>query len=411
MTDSGLESEISHTATRASAPRLTAQLLATLGAISILGPFGTDVYLPAFPQMASSLHASASGIQLTLTAFTVGMALGQLTMGSLSDRVGRKPLIVLGCLIMFVASGVAALAQSLLLLVFCCAFIGIAAAAGMVCGRAMVSDLATGHQAAKGFSVLGIIAGIGPILGPIGGAVVMQFSGWRSIFGSLAALALAFALLGFFALPETLQPENRHSGGAIEMLGTLGTVIRNRTFVFNAVLLWSGFAMMFAYISASPFVLQNVFGFTPLEYTLDFGFNGIVLMVTGFLSASLIKRVGPQTQVLIGMVMQVAATGILLAGSLLGTLPLWSVLVAFALVPSSMGFVFGPATALALAQVRHAAGSALALMGAVQFVLAGISAFLVGVGGPLDTRPLIWLLTSMAVVAMATTIYLRRIKR
>ena len=390
---------------------LSTQLLVTLGAISILGPFGTDVYLPAFPQMAASLGTSAAGIQLTLTAFTVGMALGQLTMGSLSDRLGRKPLIVLGCLIMFAASGVAALAQSLVLLILCCAFIGLAASAGMVCGRAMVSDLATGHEAAKGFSVLGILAGIGPILGPVGGALIMQLAGWRSIFGSLSALALAFGVLAFFALPETLDPAKRHSGGLGSMFATMGQVIRNKNFVLHAVLLWCGFAMMFAYISASPFVLQNVFGLTPLQYTLDFGTNGIVLMITGALSAALIKRVGPTAQVRIGVAMQLVAAAVLVIPSLFGPLPLWAVLVAFALVPSSMGFVFGPVTALALRDVRHAAGTALALMGALQFVLAGVAAFVVGLGGAMATEPLVWSLALLAAIASSVLVLVNKPQR
>ena len=390
---------------------LSTQLLVTLGAISILGPFGTDVYLPAFPQMAASLGTSAAGIQLTLTAFTVGMALGQLTMGSLSDRLGRKPLIVLGCLIMFAASGIAALAQNLGLLILCCAFIGIAASAGMVCGRAMVSDLATGHEAAKGFSVLGILAGIGPILGPVGGALIMQLAGWRSIFGALSALAMVFGVLAFFALPETLHSTERHSGGLGTMFATMGQVIRNSNFVLHAVLLWCGFAMMFAYISASPFVLQNVFGLSPVQYTLDFGANGIVLLITGALSAALIKRVGPSAQVRIGVAMQLLAAAVLVIPSMLGELPLWAVMVAFALVPSSMGFVFGPVTALALRDVRHAAGTALALMGALQFVFAGVAAFVVGLGGATATEPLVWSLALLALISAAVLILVSKHQR
>jgi DHA1 family bicyclomycin/chloramphenicol resistance-like MFS transporter len=390
---------------------LSTQLLVTLGAISILGPFGTDVYLPAFPQMAASLGTSAAGIQLTLTAFTVGMALGQLSMGSLSDRIGRKPLIVLGCLIMFAASGMAALAQNLGLLILCCAFIGIAASAGMVCGRAMVSDLATGHEAAKGFSVLGILAGIGPILGPVGGALIMQLAGWRSIFGSLSALALAFGVLAFFALPETLDPAKRHSGGLGSMFAAVGQVIRNKNFVLHAVLLWCGFAMMFAYISASPFVLQNVFGLSPLQYTLDFGANGIVLMVTGALSAALINRVGPAAQVRIGVAIQLVAAAVLVIPSMLGNLPLWAVIVAFALVPSSMGFVFGPVTALALRDLRHAAGTALALLGALQFVFAGLAALVVGLGGATATAPLVWSLVVLAVIASSMLVLVNQRQR
>ena len=382
------------------ATQLSTQLLFTLGAIAILGPFGTDVYLPAFPQMADSLNTSAAGIQLTLTAFTVGMAFGQLTMGSLSDRIGRKPLIVFGCLIMCAASGLASIAQDLVFLLICCLFIGIAASAGMVCGRAMVSDLATGNEAAKGFSVLGIMAGIGPIIGPVGGALIMQLTDWRGIFASLAILALAFSTLAFFGLQETLSHAGRHSGGFKSVFATMGKVTSNRNFLFHALILWAGFGMMFAYISASPFVLQNVFGLSPLLYTLDFGANGLALMLTGFLSASLVAKITPTSQVRIGIAMQLLAATLLAFTLISSQVPLWAVLLAFALIPASMGFVFGPVTALALSQVRHAAGTALAIMGAVQFVLAGVAAFVVGLGGATDLKPLSWTLGVLAAIAL-----------
>lgn len=389
------------------ANKLSAPLLLALGAISILGPFGTDVYLPAFPQIADSLHTSSANVQLTLTAFTVGMAVGQLFIGALSDRIGRRRLIIAGCLTMFVASGVASTANSIWVLLLCCTFIGVAAAAGMVCSRAMVSDLASGNEAARGFSVLGIIAGIGPILGPVGGAFVMGFSDWRGIFGALSLLAFGFSLLAFFCVPESLDLSRRHSGGLLTMFVTLRRVLGNANFVLHSVVLWAGFAMMFAYISASPFVLQNVFSLTPLEYTLDFGANGVALMITGFLSASLVKVLGPSKQVLLGVGMQLLAAAVLAGTYLFGGIQLWAILVAFALIPSSMGFVFGPVTSLALREVRDSSGTALALLGAVQFVVAGFAAYIVGLGGALDTRPLIWILTSMSLAALLPVLLLR----
>jgi DHA1 family bicyclomycin/chloramphenicol resistance-like MFS transporter len=389
------------------ATKLTGPLLVTLGLIGVLGPFGTDIYLPAMPQMAAAMKTDSAGIQLTLTAFTIGMAIGQLIMGSASDRIGRKPLITLGCVVMTLASLVAASAQELFVLIFSCAFIGVSASAGMVCGRAIISDLAISKEAARGFSLMGLVAGLGPIFAPLAGAGVLLFGDWRTIFAALAALSCALAVVAIFRVPETLAQERRHSGGFKQLIRAAGGILRNRNFMWHAGVLWTGFGMMFAYISASPFVLESIFGLTPFEYTLDFGGNGIIMMVTGFVSARLINRFGPSQQIRFGVSMQVGASILLLAAWLIPSLGLVLVIAAFALIPSSLGFVFGPVTALALRDVRHASGTALALMGSVQFLLAGVTAFLVGLGGAKAMGPLVAVLLVLAGLGLASITTIR----
>lgn len=391
------------------AAKLSAPLLVILGLIGVLGPFGTDIYLPAFPQMARDLGTTPSGIQLSLSGFTVGMAVGQLVLGPTSDRFGRKPIVAFGTLLMFVASYLASVSSQLWLLILCCVFIGVAAAAGQVCGRAIVSDLAVGNQASRGFSLMGLVTGLGPIVAPIAGAGILVFSDWRGIFLALGLMAAVLAALAFVAVPETLTKANRHSGGLAAQFGAVGQVFANRNFRTHATILWAGFGMMFAYISASPFVLEEIYGMTPFEYTLDFGANGIAMMVTGLLAAQLVNRLGPLRLILLGVVMQVAGTLLLVVVWVFGVQNPWPVLIAFALIPSSLGFVFGPVTALGLRELRHIAGSAMAVQGSVQFVFAGITAFLVGLGGSTAIGPLALVLAGLAAVAIGALMAARRL--
>lgn len=361
---------------------LTLLILCALGALGILGPFSTDMYLPAFPLIAADLHTTASQVQLTLTAFTIGMAVGQLVLGSLSDKYGRRRFLIGGTVLMALSAAFSAVAPSITVLVLSCLMMGLSASAGLVVGRAVASDLVAGSQATKTFAVLGIVAGIGPILGPIGGSVVMGlFESWRGIFWLLSLIALLFAVAVIAIVPETHAYENRHSGGLSAMLGTASKVLRNRNYLFYSMTLWFGFALMFGYISASPFIVQSVLGLNAAQYTLIFGVNGLGLMACGLLTTRLARTWKPNRIIQIGVTAQLVAGTALVICAVSGTATVWTLLPIMFVMASSMGFVFGPATALALSQVRESSGTALAMSGAIQFICAGIAAPLVGIAG------------------------------
>lgn len=382
---------------------LTYVLLATLGFISILGPFGTDVYLPALPQMAQAMHTNANGIQLTLSAFSLGMALGQLLWGPISDKIGRKPLLVAAPLVMALASAASATAGSLAILLLANVFIGVAACVGMICGRAMISDLAADRNAAKGFTLMGLVTTMGPVIAPVIGTLILGVSDWRGIYWALGALALFNSGLAAFNLKETLAPDKRYTGSLGSLLRIGFGALKNRNFMLHVLFLWTGFVMLITYIAASPFVLQTIFGLSPALYTLDFAVNGVGMTVIGGVSAALMHKVGPSKQVLVGLLTQGLAT-LLLLGALVGqalthgvTPNLIAVLLAFFLVTGGLSLIFGSATALALRQVRHIAGTALAIQGSAQFIIGSIAIALVGVAGEKSILPLtvIWLLTCL----------------
>lgn len=374
-------------------PNLTIGLIAVLGFISILGPFGSDAYLPALPIMAKDLHTNITGVQGVLAAFTVGMAFGQFLMGSLSDALGRRLLTILGPVGMAIAGIIGGNANSLIVLLLSCALIGFSASTGMVVGRALISDLATGLSAARAFSLMGLFVGIGPILGPLAGALVLEASNWRWVFFGLSILAAAIAAIAITFVPESLPKENRKPLNIRPMFKAGREILGNRLFRQHAVILWCTAAIMFAYISSSPFVTQQILGFTPLQYTYAFGVNGTGIMITGAIASAIAKRISPRRVIGYGVAMQLTAAGVLLGTWIMGSPSVWNILPALFLLVSSMGFMFGPATALALTQVRHHAGTALAVQGSISFLINGVSATLVGLAGPQEFWPLAVIVT------------------
>jgi DHA1 family bicyclomycin/chloramphenicol resistance-like MFS transporter len=350
--------------------------------------------------MAKDLHTSTSSVQGVLTAFTIGMAFGQLLMGSFSDALGRRLLIILGPLVMGIAGIIGGNAVNIFVLLFSCALIGFSASTGMVVGRALISDLATGLSAARAFSLMGLFVGIGPILGPLAGALVLDASNWRWVFFGLTILAWSIALVAIIRVPESLPKEKRKSMNLGAMFKTGGEILKNKLFLQHAIILWCSGAIMFAYISSSPFITQQILGFTPLEYTYAFGINGIGIMTAGAIASALAKRISPRRIISWGVAMQLIAAGVLLAAWIMGTPSVWNILPALFLMVAAMGFLFGPATALALTQVRHHAGTALAIQGSISFVINGVSASVVGLAGPDQFWPLAVIVSLGALISL-----------
>jgi DHA1 family bicyclomycin/chloramphenicol resistance-like MFS transporter len=354
-------------------------MLFALGFMGMLGPFGTDAYLPALPAMAVDLHSSTSHVGLTLAAFTLGMAVGQLILGSLSDRIGRRLVLLGGGVVIVMASIVASMAPNVELLIALCFVIGLMAAAGIVGGRAVVADLSHGGAATRPFAILGMTVSIGPIIGPIGGSLLLGVGGWRSIFVGLAVFA-AVATLGILAfVPESLPVERRHVGGLSTTFRNARRILTTRSFLTYSVVLWFSFGSLFAYISTSSFIVQDNLGLPPSAFASVFGFNGVGVIVTSFLTAQLVKKIPARRIMLVGVAMQILGVMGLLAILITGSASPFTLLPAMFVLSTAMGFMFGSATALAMVDVRFASGTALALMGSIQFLAAAISATLVGI--------------------------------
>jgi DHA1 family bicyclomycin/chloramphenicol resistance-like MFS transporter len=395
-------------ATPVSAPDATTgvppRLLLTLALLTGIAPFATDMYLSSFPEMAADLGTSASGIQATLMAFLVGLALGQLVIGPVSDQRGRRRLLLLGTAVAVLASIGCALAPSVGVLVAARFVQGLAGAAGIVLARAVVTDVARGAAVARAYSMLMVVQGVAPVVAPLVGSALAVAAGWRSVFWVLAALCAVMFVASLVVVHETHPEHRRASGGAARLRADIGTVLRDRAFVAYLLTFVFAFGAFFAYISASPFVLQTMLGLTTGQYSLAFAVNALGIMVASAAAGQLVDRVGARRLVRVGgAIMLVASVG-LLALAATGSVTLWPVLVAFFLLVVALGLIAGNATMLAMQQVPEASGSASAVLGSLQFLLAAAAAPLVGVGGAGTALPMALTMTVCSVVVVASLV-------
>lgn len=365
--------------------KLNKRIMGALGGTAMLGPIATDAYLPAIPAMAVTFAVPGSTVQFALATFIIGQGIGQFVFGSLSDRLGRKPVLVLTTLLLTAAALVASVSPNVSTLIALCAFMGFSVAGGISSARAVIADLTPPDEAAKPFALLVMLHGIGPIIGPIIGTIILLFSTWRGIFVCLALLGAVATLALALLVPESLEEHRRHTGGFTQMLHTAGQVLKNRQFFVFASILWMGFSLMFAWIASSSLIIQNVLGFDTLTNALIFGGVSLLLVVASLITSKLSSRYKPIQFVKLGIAIQVVAVLILLVVVVTQFYVSWLVLPALLLIGSPMGFVFGPATALAMSELRHAAGTASALLGGFQFLTAGAATALISIlgGNPL----------------------------
>ncbi|KWX66469.1 multidrug effflux MFS transporter [Mycobacterium sp. NAZ190054] len=388
--------------------RITVGLLVTLALLSAVAPFATDLYLPAFPAMVDDLHTSPTNVQLTLTAFLLGLAVGQMVFGPLSDRFGRVKPLVVGAAICVLASLVAVLAPTIEVLVAARLVQGLAGAAGMVIGRAIISDLATGRAAARAFSLMMIVGGVAPIAAPLAGGLLVEPLGWR---GTLAViLVLVVLMLGaVLAVIRETHTEQRRAALRVEK-ATAGSPLRDlakRAYLGNLVAFGFAFAVMMAYISASPFIYQTMMGLSSAQYGAMFGANAFGLLLMSAVSAKLVSRREPRAVAGVGMAVIFASAAVVLVLAVLGVATGWLALPLFTAV-AGMGLIFGNTTALALSAAPRAAGTASAVLGATQFLLAAVVSPLVSLGGELTAIPLGIVMVCSATIACAGFLVARR---
>ncbi|MCU1630931.1 MAG: Drug resistance transporter, Bcr/CflA subfamily [Pseudonocardia sp.] len=359
--------------------RLRTTLL--LGALIALGPLTIDMYLPALPTLTADLQATASAVQLTLTGTLVGLALGQLILGPLSDSLGRRRPLLAGTALHVLASLLIVFAPNIAVLGALRVLQGVGTAAGAVIALAVVRDLFSGRAGATLFSRLMLVMGAAPVLAPTIGGELLRFTDWRGIFVLLAVYGAALIALLSVMLGETLPPERRRKAGVASTLRTYGGLFRDRTYVGLVLVAGLVMAGLFAYVSGSSFVYQEQFGLDEQQFGLLFGAGAIWLIAGTQLNAALLRRFEPR------QLLPAAIAGAMLAGLALLILsstgtgglpgvvaPLW-----VALFFCGISMPNGPA--LALARHGESAGTAAALLGAVQFGVGALVSPLVGLLG------------------------------
>lgn len=353
--------------------------LIVLASTAAVAPVSTDLYLPGFPQIADELDVSASAVQLTLTAFLAGLGLGQLVMGPLSDRYGRRNPLIASASVCVLAAVVCALAPNLAVLVPARFIQGMAGAGGMVIGRAVIADLVTGRAAARAFTLMLTVGGVAPVLAPTVGGLLTVSIGWRGMMWTIAILCGAVLLGVILVLHETRPPEARLASGT-SYGAAVKTVVRTRGYWPPVAVIAMSFAMLMAYISSSPFVYQNVVGLSAVGFGIAFGVNSVGLISAGWISARLVERTEPRRIVRVAVSVQLSATATFLLLAVTGA-PTWLLPVPIFVAVSTNGAIVGNSAALAMSQVREVAGTGSAVLGGTQFLLGASVSPLVGLGG------------------------------
>jgi DHA1 family bicyclomycin/chloramphenicol resistance-like MFS transporter len=371
-----------------------------LGPLTAFGPISTDMYLPAFPALMRDLNADVASVQATLSAFLAGLAGGQLIYGPLSDRLGRRGPLIFGLALYVIAAVACALSPNIESLWFARFAQAIGACAVAVTARAIVRDQYSGAEGARFFSALMLFMGTAPIVGPLIGAFLVTKFSWRAIFWLLAAYSTATLLAVLFGLPETLPKERRSRGGILHALESYVILLKDRRFLAPTLAANCIFAGLFAFIALGPFIMIDLYGFSPEAFGMLFSILACSFLLASQLNARLVVRIGPVRMLRASLIVFFVASFVLLFN-------VWSGFGGLAGFIAPLFFCFSvvgiaPTNALALAQEHypHAAGSATALFGSFQFGIGAIVGSLTGLiynGTPV---PMAVLFAIAAVIAL-----------
>ena len=349
-------------------------LVLLLGVLSAFGPFVVDLYLPSLPQLASFFETSASMTQLTLTTAMIGLAVGQLLLGPLSDKFGRKIPLIISLVIYIISTILIVYAPNIEAMIVLRVIQGLSSAGSVVISRAVATDLYRGREMTRFFGLLMTINGIAPIISPILGSLLLEYISWKGVFVFLALIGV-IVLFFCFRLKESLSIENRLQGSIFATFSTFGVIIKNRLFMSYVGIESFLLGAMFAYIAASPFILQSFYGLSAFIFSLCFGANGAALVIGSNVGGKMSNGKALAIGVLGFVVVALYTIAVLIIQ------PYWLfVEIGFFAMLLLMGMTFPAISTLAMESERQYAGSASALLGFAPFFLGGIVSPLVGIG-------------------------------
>lgn len=384
-------------ASRTPGPR--ARFVLLVGAMAALPAVTTDMYLPSLPVVVSELDTSPALVQATITGVLIGGAIGQLLVGPLSDRFGRRRPVLVGVALHVLASLLCVVAAGIVPLLVLRVVQGIGNAAATTTAMAVIRDRYSGATASAILSRLMLVIGLAPLLAPLAGSLVADLAGWRAVFGVLAVLGVGLAAVVWRFLPETLPPARRRTDGLGGAVRSYGVLLRDRQFLALAVLPGLGLGALMSYVAGSPFVFQVQYGLSEPRFALLFAVNGIGLVLGSQVNASLVRRFAPLHLMRVAVPVALGLAVVLLVvtrrdlGGLVGLMvPLWLLITVNALLPPN-------ASALALSRHGERAGAAAAIIGALQAGIAGTVSPLVGVLGE-DGVAMATVITGVMTVAL-----------
>lgn len=383
------------------------QLALLLGSLGLLGPFTIDMYLPSFPTIVKDYGTTASLVQISLTTCLLGLGLGQLIIGPMSDVQGRRKPLLIFLTFYLIASITCAIAPSIYLFIAARFLQGFAAAGGLVISRAIVRDIYKGRELTKFFSLLMLVGNLGPIVAPIVGGGVLAVTDWNGVFFVLAFVGLVLVLTVSVKLEESLPAEKRIPSNLTQVLKNFGSLFKDREFLGYALTQGFIIAGIFAYVSGIPFVYQNIYGVSPQAFSLLFGVNGLALIIGTQLVGRLADIMSEKTLLKFGLFLSTTAGTFLLVALLLKA-PLLAVAIPIFFLVCSIGIISTTSFALAIETQGHIAGSASALLGLLPFALGSLTSPLVGMAGEYSAIPMGVVILSASFLALLSYFVLVR---
>ena len=372
-------------------------LVIVLGLLAAFGPLSLDMYLPALPSVADELHTTASNAQLSLTACMIGLAVGQIFVGPLSDIIGRKKPLAVVLLVYALSSLLAASSTSIGMLVLFRCIQGFSGGAGAVLSRAISSDLYKGKDLTKFMAVLMLVNGLAPVLAPVIGGIILSVSTWQTVF---IILAIYGALMFFlsFTLKESLPKSARNEGALKSIVNDFKKLLTNKQFVTVLMLQALTYGILFSYISGSPFITQKIYQMNAQQFSYLFAFNGVGLIIFSQITAKLVDKMSEvhilklgQTIQLVGMI----ATSIVL----ILHLPMWCLWISFFLLITPVSMIGTTGFSIAMQVQQQGAGSASSILGLMQFLVGGLLSPLVGLMGETSVVPFIVIIAICSLLA------------
>lgn len=367
--------------------------------LSAFGPFMTDFYLPSFPELKEYFGSTISLIQLSLTFGMIGLAGGQLIIGPLSDKYGRRRPLILSLSVFILSTAACLLCNEVEWFVFFRFIQGVAAAGGVVVSRSIAADLYQGKEFVRFFALLSAVQGLAPIIAPVAGGLLLEVTNWKGIFFVLLLIGVGI-LLATFRFRESLSVEKRKAGSMFSAFTHFGKVLKNKRFTYYMLIQSFAMAVLFAYISSSPFIFQSHYGIGAVAYSCIFACNAISIVMGNLIVA----RFNTEKKALLSGSIFLLIMAVMLAGGLFRDFSVIYVETALFLLLFGVGMVLPTATSLALGLEKENAGNASALLGFLQFLFAGLVAPLVGVGDMMYSTAFIILIGSVMTIMLVLRI-------
>lgn len=382
-------------------------LITLLALICSLGPLATDMYLPAFPEITQYFATTPSMVQLTITTWLIGLAVGQIVAGPLSDIYGRQKPLILGLIVFTISVIACIISPTVHLFIFARLVGGFAASSALVISRAIASDVYSGTMLTKFLSTVMIIQGIAPIIAPVAGGQLLRFFPWTSVFVILMIAGIIIIVLSTFKYKESLPPEKRIKGNLSQVMKIFFSLCARPYFASLCAIQFFIFCSLFAYISGMPFILQGIYGFSPQEFSLVFAVVGIGMMFFGKLTNILTGRIADTTLLFWGLCQGVVFGILFLIGVLLN-LNVYLLIVFLLLSETSLAVTASTSFSLAMQSQKKVAGSASALLGFFSNISGSLIAPIVGIGGGTTAVPTALVIALAEIIALCIFIFVTK---